>query len=311
MKRVIEWSRRPCCALMLLSWMGSACSEAIPHRQFAKDSGFQSSEVEGLQSSLGGTHYRMRLYRFTVNETQATVLRASVQPNEPNTSPWLNGVAQLVGTAESYLPNETRKWRWGALLPPYATQMLQCFPTKPPDFGFRYLKLQPSRAGKRRVLLAVGEQSSSAISQSCQSSAGNNAYGSANFEQLLLATGAKPYPFARRTLEEKLLLNYVPSYLDFASIIFVESDFWFRFSASEAQHAALLRRFALQKPEFDVHWGQRYGRPEWFNPGTDLLTRCWMDAKENMGTISAYWRDGTSVVLVSGNVGKWQKPCPK
>lgn len=280
----------------------------IDAQQFALDSGLQTADVGELESTRGSSHYRMRLYRFTINEAQARLLSTRVQPSEPQNSPWLQGVSSLVEVTQSYLPERHTPFRWEDLLPPYTTEQMQCFATQAPDFGFRYLRLTPSRDGKRHALLALGQQQAGQTPQTCLQSIGNHQFGSANLAQYLFGAQALPYPFARRVLAEKLLLDYQPKHLDFEALIFVDSSFWFRFSASKAQYEAFARRFDLRKPEFSTDHSRH--APDWFNSAQTLRTRCWLDIGGNAGQVTAYWQDGLTHARVSGNLQRWQKPCP-
>lgn len=280
----------------------------INAQQFYLDSGLKSSDVGELVSTRGSSHYRMRLYRFTINEAQAERLSHSAQPREARDSPWLAGVARLVNTTQHYLPEHKIPYEWTALLPPYATEQMQCFTTQAPDFGFRYLRLTPSRGGKRLALLALGQQQAGQTPQACLQSVGNHQFGSAYWAQSLFGAQALPYPFARRLVAEKLLLDYQPKHLDFEALIFLDSIFWFRFSASKAQYEAFARRFDLRKPEFSMDDSRH--APEWFNSVDTLRTRCWLDIGGNAGHVTAYWQDGLTHARVSGNLQRWQKPCP-
>ena len=170
-------------------------------------------------------------------------------------------------------PNTETTWSWTDALPPYRQQFFACYPNHSPDYGFRWLEIQPSRAGKSKALLAAGNRVP-ALSASAVSGCDGGMKGAqlAEFYSPILTKAPLPYPFARRSFREMLRTQFEPKSLNYFGFIFVDAKHWFRFSASKLEFEKIMRGLAMQpKPNQQELYLDDTTQPEWRRiPDSDI-----------------------------------------
>lgn len=222
---------------------------------------FIALHISQLRTSSGPSHYRMRYYEFDVDEVahqkiadlfakQRVHSWAPASPAgrmidtlqrvhswDPD-SPASRMIDTLVGIGR---PNVSYSWVWTDVFPPFRQWFVACYPENDPDYGFRWLEIQPSRAGVRKALLAAGNRVPVLNAAELSDCAAIKLTELAEFYSPLSTSSPLPYPFARRSFREMLRTKFEPQSLNYFGFIFVDSKHWFRFSASKTEFEKIMR----------------------------------------------------------------------
>ncbi len=218
---------------------------------FSHDSGlspaFIAAHISQLRTSLGASHYRMRYYEFDIDDIAHQKIVSLFAKQRVQASTWVDPASRMIDTLVGIgRPNTETTWTWTNVLPPYRQQFIACYPDNDPDYGFRWLEIQPSRADKRKVLLAAGNRVP-ILSASAFSPCGDNVKSTqlSEFYSPISTNEPLPYPFARRSFREMLRTQFEPRSLNYFGFIFVDAKHWFRFSASKAEFEKIMRGLAM------------------------------------------------------------------
>ena len=256
-------------ALLALAQSSRAKDHLTP--DFPHDLGlspaFISAHISRLQASSGPSHYRMRYYQFDIDELANQKISGLFAKHRVQSLTMSHPTSRMINTLVSNgRPNAKYNWTWTDMLPPYQQQFFACYPGNAPDYGFRWLEIQPSRSGKRKALLAAGNRVP-ALSASALSDCDGVMKGTqlAEFYSPILTKAPLPYPFARRSFREMLRTQFEPKSLNYFGFIFVDAKHWFRFSASKLEFEKIMRGLAMQpKPNQQELYLDDTTQPEWW-----------------------------------------------
>ena len=212
----------------------------MPAPDFPHDIGlspaFITVHISRLRTSSGLSHYRMRYYEFELDKLAHQKIADLFAKQRLQSWTSANPARSMIDTLVRIgRPNETNAWVWTDLFPPYQQRFIACYRGADPDYGFRWLEIQPRRAGKRRALLAAGNRVPVLNGAVFSDGEGIKLTQTAEFYSPLSTAGPLPYPFARRSFQEMLRTKFEPQSLNYFGFIFVDAKHWFRFSASKIE----------------------------------------------------------------------------
>ena len=272
MSKSIRFILRPVALLLVLLSiaMQVTCAKDNLAPDFSHDLGlsplFIAAHTSRLRASSGQSHYRMRYYEFDIDETANQKIGGLFAQQRVRLSALANPASRMIDILVGIgRPNVTYSWVWTDVFPPFSQRFIACYPNKDPDYGFRWLEIQPSRAGKRRALLAAGNHlpvlSAAAFSE-CDGIKLNQ---QAEFYSPLSTGSPLPYPFARRSFKEMLRTEFEPRSLNYFGFIFVDAKHWFRFSASKTEFEKIMRGLAMvQVTNHQALYLDATTQPEWW-----------------------------------------------
>lgn len=244
---------------------------------FSHDSGlspaFIATHISQLRASSGLSHYRMRYYEFDVDEVAYQKIADLFVKQRVHSLAPANPASRMIDTLVSIgRPNVIYSWVWIDIFPPFRQRFIACYPDNDPDYGFRWLEIQPIRKGKRNVLLAAGNRVPVLSASALSDCAGIKLTALAEFYSPISTRSPLPYPFAQRSFQEMLRTKFEPRSLNYFGFIFVDAKHWFRFSASKAEFEKVMRGLAMQlkanQPELYL---DDTTQPEWWRiPASDI-----------------------------------------
>jgi len=227
---------------------------------------FIATHISRLRVSSGMSHYRMRYYKFDLDEIANQKISSLFAKQRVQSSAFASPPSRMLDTLVAIgRPNTQHTWTWTEAFPPYRQRFIACYPDNDPDFGFRWLEIQPVRAGKRSALLAAGNRVPVLSASALSDCAGIKLRGLAQFYSPISTTSPLPYPFARRSFQEMLRTKFEPHSLNYFGFIFVDAKHWFRFSANKIDFEKIMRSLAMQpKPKRQKIYFDATTHPKWW-----------------------------------------------